>query len=109
MADEVDSLTVKFTSVFESRSISASNQAANLEFQMFIKRLGNVLDKAVMILVEYGFHQNEISFMLNLHPSTVSRIIKRVIRSIDEEQFDSAVEKARLYIIKQLEKDLVEE
>lgn len=59
-----------------------SNAEKSLNFQMMIKNVRGVLNKFVVVMLEFGYQSNEIAWMLGVHPSTITRIEKKIIKQI---------------------------
>lgn len=60
----------------------------DLDFQMLLRDILDPKEKFIVVMFEFGFQKNEIAFMLDVHPSTVTRTYTKACRKIVTARFN---------------------
>lgn len=75
-------ITIDAVSLLEGDAVVndvESSAVANFEFQNMIRSLPSIFQKFAALAIEMGYQKNEVAFMMNKHPSTVTRLEQKSI------------------------------
>ena len=61
----------------------------DLDFQLLLREIQDPKEKFIVVMYEFGYQKNEIAYMLNVHPSTITRQYRKSCKKIVTARFNN--------------------
>lgn len=82
-----DNTEVRYQNGVDTVSILSTDGSCGLDerdllFQNLLKRLDTDTERFVCLALEHGFRMNEVAYVLNCHPSTITRVYQKATQRL---------------------------